>query len=98
MKLNRSTKQLYYTTIFICRNKAKHVEIPVLQLNEKRVSMFIKIFYSFTNGKYNSNFVWKAKKVKLFFPSKHKNLHLACDIYQRLCSCGKDVRETKTYL
>ena len=61
------------------------VEIPFCKLNEKRVhsakSTFRKKFNYSTNASYDLNAVWKAKKVRSFFPVKDKNLHASCKIY-----------------
>ena len=61
------------------------VEIPFCKLNEKRVhsakSTFRKKFNYSTNASYDLNAVWKAKKVRSFFPVKDKNLPASCKIY-----------------
>ena len=68
------------------------MEIPFCESNELLSKRFLTKLKSFTNDKVDFAIKW----VRQLFRVKDKNPHLACKIYEGICSCTKNyIVETK---
>ena len=77
------------------------IEVPFCTKNEVSSKQFMRQFHNFTASKFDLRIKWITKKTKALFKLKDKCLHLACEIYHGICSCGetyigKTIRNVKT--
>ena len=72
------------------------VEIPYCVSNANTVRRLLGKLQSFVHYKLNIAVKWSTKKIRSLCRLKDKNPHLACKIYEGICSCTVNyIGETK---